>query len=255
MAIYSNVGARALSGAWFYLWYALDAPTGRVVDVFVDGMRKARLVCPPTGGWGDRVCDFDRASAFLGELEAGPHVVRLAAPNGGQAINLDGFSFSDIEPEGFAGDRDGDGLSDRQEATLGTSMEAVDSDGDGISDGDELQSGRYDCVTDPLTPDCDRDGMNDLQEAIAGTDPWDSHSLFALGQLRWLGGNQFSLQWAVCSGRAYRLFYADGLISNAISFREIDDPSRIIVDGATAYYQESNTVPARVYRLSVRHQP
>ena len=43
-------------------------------------------------------------------------------------------------------DSDGDGLSDSEEALLGTDPNNADSDGDGISDGDEVANG-----TDPLT--------------------------------------------------------------------------------------------------------
>ena len=47
-----------------------------------------------------------------------------------------------------ATDSDGDGLSDGQEAALGTDINNVDSDGDGFSDGDEVSAG-----SDPLDPE------------------------------------------------------------------------------------------------------
>ncbi|WP_405379751.1 gliding motility-associated C-terminal domain-containing protein [Maribacter sp. LLG6340-A2] len=79
-------------------------------------------------------------------------------------------------------DCDGDGLTNDQEATLGTDPENGDTDGDGIDDGQEVADG-----TDPLnacdsnggTPptgvvcDSDGDGINDGQEVIDGTDPLD----------------------------------------------------------------------------------
>ena len=46
-----------------------------------------------------------------------------------------------------AADHDGDGLSNNEEATLGTNQLNSDTDGDGISDGDEVGAG-----TDPLDP-------------------------------------------------------------------------------------------------------
>jgi hypothetical protein len=255
VAIYSNVGARALSGAWFHLWYSLDAPSGGVVDVFVDDALKARLVCPPTGGWGDRACEFDRASAFLGDLGAGPHVVRLTAPNGGLAINLDGFCFSESEPEGLAGDQDGDGLSDRQENVAGTSAAVVDSDGDGLADGKELQAGFYEQVSDPTLADTDADGLTDQEEAVAGTNPRDRTSIFRFNGIRVLDGLVAELRWTVVSGRWYRLYYATGPFSNNALFVEIGDSSNIVATGGAARYVDSNAVPSRLYRLGVRRGP
>ena len=46
------------------------------------------------------------------------------------------------------GDRDGDGLTDDDEAALGTDPDDADTDGDGISDGREVAD-----LTDPLDPD------------------------------------------------------------------------------------------------------
>lgn len=65
-------------------------------------------------------------------------------------------------------DQDGDGLTDRREAEIGTDPGAPDTDGDGLSDGEEvLRRG-----TDPLNPDTDQDGLNDGEEILRfGTDP------------------------------------------------------------------------------------
>ena len=51
----------------------------------------------------------------------------------------------DTGPPSLPGDRDGDGLSDTQEAELGTDPDEPDSDGDGWLDGAEVQGG-----TNPL---------------------------------------------------------------------------------------------------------
>ncbi len=72
-------------------------------------------------------------------------------------------------------DTDGDGLSDDEEATLGTMPDSIDSDGDGLMDGVEVAAG-----LDPLTPDevrgCstdvdeDRDGLTSCEERLLGTE-------------------------------------------------------------------------------------
>lgn len=65
-------------------------------------------------------------------------------------------------------DSDGDGLSDDEEAALGTNPFNPDTDGDGIADGDETSGG-----TDPLLFDTDGDGFGDGYELLCGTDPDD----------------------------------------------------------------------------------
>ncbi len=63
-------------------------------------------------------------------------------------------------------DSDGDGLTDVQEAALGTDPANMDSDGDGLSDGDEVNLYH----TQPLDEDSDDDGLSDELEISVGTD-------------------------------------------------------------------------------------
>ncbi len=75
-------------------------------------------------------------------------------------------------------DCDSDGLTNAEEAAIGTDPENEDSDGDGILDGQEVTDG-----TNPLddcdslngtalpTSDCDADGLTNEEEATLGTDP------------------------------------------------------------------------------------
>lgn len=65
-------------------------------------------------------------------------------------------------------DSDADGLTDDNEANLGTNPLLPDSDGDGLTDREELMI--YN--TDPLNPDSDGDGLTDYEEiGVYGTDP------------------------------------------------------------------------------------
>lgn len=67
-------------------------------------------------------------------------------------------------------DSDGDGLSDAQEATLGSDPNNADSDGDGLTDGQEVNQ----LGTDPLSADSDGDGFDDGEEVnVLGSDPLD----------------------------------------------------------------------------------
>ncbi len=71
------------------------------------------------------------------------------------------------------GDRDGDGLPDDVELTLGTDPDDPDTDGDGLTDGEEVANGdpfTYDPTsdTDPLDADTDDDGLTDGREVTGG---------------------------------------------------------------------------------------
>ncbi len=87
---------------------------------------------------------------------------------------------------------DGDGLTNAEEATLGTDPDNPDTDGDGLSDGDEVDIHETDPLdedtdddgitdgdevdiheTDPLLADTDEDGLSDGEELIVSTDPLD----------------------------------------------------------------------------------
>jgi hypothetical protein len=65
-------------------------------------------------------------------------------------------------------DTDGDGLTNDEEAEIGSDPNDPDTDGDGLIDGEEVFLG-----TDPIDPDTDGDGTSDLEEEQAGTSPLD----------------------------------------------------------------------------------
>ena len=78
------------------------------------------------------------------------------------------IAIDDIRVTG-ATDSDGDGLSDAEEASLGTNPFDADSDDDGLEDGEELDV----YGTNPLDPDSDDDGRADGDEVVGGTNPLD----------------------------------------------------------------------------------
>lgn len=63
-------------------------------------------------------------------------------------------------------DKDGDGLNNIQEYTLGTTVRVVDTDGDGVNDGREWLKGMS-----ALSIDSDGDGMSDAYEVANGLNP------------------------------------------------------------------------------------
>ena len=68
-------------------------------------------------------------------------------------------------------DADGDGLTDAEEADIGTDPADADTDDDGVNDGDEVAAGTDPFVAPPAAADADGDGLSDTDEAELGTDP------------------------------------------------------------------------------------
>lgn len=70
----------------------------------------------------------------------------------------------------FIKDSDGDGLSDEEEARIGTDPKNPDTDGDGLLDGEEVETYK----TDPKNPDTDFGGIKDGVEVKNGANPLDA---------------------------------------------------------------------------------
>jgi hypothetical protein len=96
------------------------------------------------------------AQALGGSAEAAP---ASTAPRG--------WAFQQYGGE----DSDGDGLSDEEEAELGTDPDDPDTDGDGVSDGDEVDAGTDPLDADdyPVEDDDDDDGTPTLPDTGVGS--------------------------------------------------------------------------------------
>jgi hypothetical protein len=105
-------------------------------------------------------------------------------PDGNSTVFADSYvnpvvGFSTAVPSGCAFgpatvpvfDTDGDGLTDDEEALLGTDPTLADTDGDGLDDGIEVTIG-----TDPLDADSDGDTLSDGDEIDNGTNPLNADS-------------------------------------------------------------------------------
>ncbi len=87
----------------------------------------------------------------------------IAAINASPGVLFTGISEGPV-------DSDSDGLTDAEEAELGTDPFLADSDGDGLTDGSEVN----DSNTNPLASDSDGDGFNDRVEIMNDFDPNDA---------------------------------------------------------------------------------
>lgn len=130
----------------------------------------------------------DSATIGPGGLIADPRTTTPVNGSGPEVQEAGTIPQSVSAPDPFSIDTDGDGLSDGDEAILGTSPISADTDGDtipdaaeggygtdpriadtdvdGLSDGREIELG-----THPLMPDTDADGLIDGFEVDIGTDP------------------------------------------------------------------------------------
>jgi len=95
-----------------------------------------------------------------------------------------------------------------------------DADADGLSDGDEAPMG-----TDRLDPDSDDDSMNDGDEVYAGSHPTNASSFFQVETPDEAPGEFPVIRWDSVAGRTYRLERTTNLSSSAFSIFQSGIPA------------------------------
>ncbi|MFT5455429.1 MAG: hypothetical protein ACI9K2_001908 [Myxococcota bacterium] len=124
------------------------------------GLVLGALACGADGKGDDSAVARDSAATSTGATPTG------ATPGGTTPA---GTTPTGTTPAGSTGvDSDDDGLTDAEEAALGTDPDDPDTDDDGIPDGEEVN--RF--GTDPLRADSDGDGLTDgFEVGTSNTDP------------------------------------------------------------------------------------
>jgi hypothetical protein len=126
--------------------------------------------------------------------------ISFSAPNGigDYEVNvtitnrtLSNYSLAPLNTT-LPGDADGDGLTDDEEAALGTDPQDPDTDDDGLDDFEEVNDGNDGYVTNATNSDTDGDDLSDWEEVNAGedtflTDPtnWDTDGDGAIDSEDW----------------------------------------------------------------------
>lgn len=152
---------------------AKSAGSGNLLDELSQAAEPDNVARGPGGNW-------------LGKSFQDSQAVWLDSDGDGFSDDLEGRSGSDAQdsqalPENIvttdissrirANDSDLDGLSDVDEAKLGTNPKLLDSDGDGRSDGAESASGADPKNAQDPYRDSDEDGLSDSYESEVGSDP------------------------------------------------------------------------------------
>jgi hypothetical protein len=149
-------------------------------------------------------------------------------------------------------DTDGDGMPDDWEILNGlaplTDDSAGDPDGDGLSNLQEFLHG-----TDPWRSDTDGDGQSDWAEIVAGTDPLDPGSLFAVQDPVVLPATgQQIFTWPGNTQRLYTVVGTDDLTGPLTNWPDYTD--RPGVEGTMAFTNDQPS-PLNAFGVRVRLAP
>ncbi|MGI9608775.1 MAG: hypothetical protein ACR2NL_00630, partial [Acidimicrobiia bacterium] len=150
----------------------VDGDTNIAVDVFLRDLTAGtttRLSTTDTGAQAAGVSDAPSINASGTRIAFNSRVALVSA-------DTNGTDDAYVAATDCCIDTDGDGLTDGEEADLGTNPALADTDGDGLDDGDEVNTHG----TDPLLADMDGDGIDDGDEIGAARDPSEPPAQVAL---------------------------------------------------------------------------
>ena len=183
----TNNGGCGSASAWACVNNQNAAPTCSDIDECQAGTAGCAAAATCANTMGSFTCTCK--AGFSGDGKVCADIDECASNNGGCDANAactnSAGSFACACKPGYSGDgktctavdgdSDGDGLTDSQEAKLGTDPQDKDTDGDGLNDGEEVKQGDPAALdkgkdTDPLDADTDNDGINDGDERN-GTGP------------------------------------------------------------------------------------
>ncbi|WP_437992041.1 hypothetical protein [Sorangium sp. So ce145] len=140
-------------------------------DGLFDGTEAGKDCADADTDAGAESCTPDADGGATKTSVVNPDTDRGGVSDGEEDANHNGMlDAGETDPNNAAddpGDRDGDGLSNSEEASLGTDPDDADSDDDGVLDGEEIEPGADsddDGRINALDPDSDNDGLFDGTE-------------------------------------------------------------------------------------------
>jgi hypothetical protein len=128
---------------------------------------------------------------------------------------------------------------------VNTFVSNVDTDGDGLTDAEEALLG-----TNPLLADTDGDSQSDGDEVVAGSNPLSSNSFFRFEAILTAPG-AVRLDWPAITNREYTLYRALGNYTNDVAFDPLITGLTVTVNG-TLVTNVASPEQRAVYRVRVK---